>query len=434
MSDKKIKIIDSVMGSGKSTYAINYINDNIDENFIIVVPTKSEQQRYKKALDRAVFLPNLDDCADRLLQSFNWAVEDGKTIVTTHKLLECWDSTSITEIKKRDYTLILDEVIDVVMPISIHKNDFELLESTGLIQLESVPDKEGLHKIKAVQGKEYEGKLKHFLEQVRHDNVFQVNDKFHVWLASAEKLQAFDDVFVLTYMFNGQQLKGWLEVYDIPYILHSIAEGQLVSYQKSSGLQFKNLITVNEDKALNAPYSRYGSLSVSDYEKSKPAKISKLRNGIRSFLRSHSGTDARLNLVTTFKSHETVLLREPFLFCVAGVKRPKLQEMTAEDKAERYCFSPYNTKATNLYRHKAAVAYPVNIFPRPEIEHFFKRHLSGHDSTTFKDLYALSTMIQFIWRSRIRDGLPIDVYVPSKRMRGLLQDWLNDDLLSAELT
>ena len=126
MSDKKIKIIDSVMGSGKSTYAINYINDNIDENFIIVVPTKSEQQRYKKALDRDVFLPNLNEGDDRLLQSFNWAVMDGKTIVTTHKLLECWDSTSINEIKKKGYTLILDEVIDVINPVTVKKNDFDM--------------------------------------------------------------------------------------------------------------------------------------------------------------------------------------------------------------------------------------------------------------------------------------------------------------------
>jgi len=32
-----IKVIDSIMGSGKSTFAINYINDNPDKDFIVVV-------------------------------------------------------------------------------------------------------------------------------------------------------------------------------------------------------------------------------------------------------------------------------------------------------------------------------------------------------------------------------------------------------------
>ena len=34
-------------------------------------------------------------------------------------------------------------------------------------------------------------------------------------------------------------------------------------------------------------------------------------------------------------------------------------------------------------------------------------------------------LIQFIYRSAIRDGKPIIVYVPSKRMRELLKDWIN---------
>ena len=41
-----------------------------------------------------------------------------------------------------------------------------------------------------------------------------------------------------------------------------------------------------------------------------------------------------------------------------------------------------------------------------------------------EDAYALSTMIQWIWRSAIRDGHEIYIYVPSKRMRELLLDWV----------
>lgn len=41
--------------------------------------------------------------------------------------------------------------------------------------------------------------------------------------------------------------------------------------------------------------------------------------------------------------------------------------------------------------------------------------------------YALSEMLQFIWRSAIRDGKEIWVYIPSIRMRELLKQWIKDN-------
>ena len=41
--------------------------------------------------------------------------------------------------------------------------------------------------------------------------------------------------------------------------------------------------------------------------------------------------------------------------------------------------------------------------------------------------FALSEFLQWLWRSRIRDGLPIKVCILPKRMRKLFQDWLELD-------
>ena len=43
-----------------------------------------------------------------------------------------------------------------------------------------------------------------------------------------------------------------------------------------------------------------------------------------------------------------------------------------------------------------------------------------------QDGYALSEMLQWIWRSAIRDGKEINLYIPSKRMRTLLTDWIDE--------
>lgn len=45
-----------------------------------------------------------------------------------------------------------------------------------------------------------------------------------------------------------------------------------------------------------------------------------------------------------------------------------------------------------------------------------------------EDGYALSEMLQFIWRSAIRNGEPIEIYIPSKRMRELLIKYLNNEI------
>lgn len=43
-----------------------------------------------------------------------------------------------------------------------------------------------------------------------------------------------------------------------------------------------------------------------------------------------------------------------------------------------------------------------------------------------EDAFATSEMIQWIWRSAIRKGEPITLYIPSDRMRNLFIKWLNN--------
>lgn len=54
----------------------------------------------------------------------------------------------------------------------------------------------------------------------------------------------------------------------------------------------------------------------------------------------------------------------------------------------------------------------------------YKNNKDAISSHVDEDAYALSEMLQWIWRSSIRDGKPINIYIPSKRMRTLLMNWL----------
>ena len=40
------------------------------------------------------------------------------------------------------------------------------------------------------------------------------------------------------------------------------------------------------------------------------------------------------------------------------------------------------------------------------------------------DLYQPTELIEWVWRSRVRKGEPITLYLPSPRMRRLFEEWL----------
>jgi hypothetical protein len=86
-------------------------------------------------------------------------------------------------------------------------------------------------------------------------------------------------------------------------------------------------------------------------------------------------------------------------------------------------FLPSNSRATNAYKDRTCLAYCLNRFIDPLIVKFFEKH----NVTVSENEYALSEMLQFIWRSAIREGKEINVYIPSKRMRDLLIQWIKDN-------
>ena len=85
-------------------------------------------------------------------------------------------------------------------------------------------------------------------------------------------------------------------------------------------------------------------------------------------------------------------------------------------------FISCTARATNDYKSRHCLAYCVNIFFHPEIKKFF----SSRGIEVDEDMYALSEMLQWIWRSAIRENEDIYIYIPSKRMRNLLLEWLKN--------
>lgn len=84
-------------------------------------------------------------------------------------------------------------------------------------------------------------------------------------------------------------------------------------------------------------------------------------------------------------------------------------------------FLPCNCRSVNEYADRRCLAYCLNVFVNPIILNYFLYY----NVYLNEDSYALTEMLQWIWRSGIRNGESINIYIPSARMRNLLEIWIN---------
>ena len=126
------------------------------------------------------------------------------------------------------------------------------------------------------------------------------------------------------------------------------------------------------------------------------------------FRRTHKDKPAKCRMWTVFKGNDS-----------SGVPEGCVKKLA--DKGYLNSHVQYNARATNKYREKTVLAYLVNVYMNlPDKQFYLSRGLDVDE-----DMYSLSVLVQWIWRSAIRDGEDIYIYIPSRRMRELLINWIN---------
>jgi hypothetical protein len=81
---------------------------------------------------------------------------------------------------------------------------------------------------------------------------------------------------------------------------------------------------------------------------------------------------------------------------------------------------PNTTRGTNEYAHASHLIYLYDQYPNPAYLSFLGR--AG--DRELQERYALAELIQVIYRTRVRTGEKVVVYIPSPRMRRLLEEYL----------
>ena len=415
----KVTVIDSIMGSGKTTSLINMMNENTEEKFIYITPYRDEIDRVISNCPNRYFETpknfdkmNLKTCTK--YEDLIKIIEQDINVVSTHALFQTFDENIIKVLKEHKYTLILDEVAQVVEEINISPDDVRMLINEGVIIINK--DKRIIW-----SDDEYDGEFIKYKEPFKNGEVYLYGNSVIIWCFPCEIFNCFDRVIISTYLFKGQLQCYYFQVNNIDFEYKSAVksindkgeyEFNIVDYTEEYDYKsLSKLINIYEGK-LNAigedKDGRKKPLSSTWYKEATGEKLKLVQNNTYNYFRNICNKKSNEVLWTVFKFR-------------AETPETKKNRMTkVKPNGYNKSFETCNCRATNKYRDRDTVAYLINRYNSPAIINFFKDRGAEVD----EDAFALSELLQFIWRSCIRDGKPINVYIPSKRMRALLKSWL----------
>lgn len=416
----KIKVVDSIMGQGKTTWAINYMKENPDKRFLFVTPFLEEVERIMKEVPnmKTPFV-NFKDNKPKF-ETLRDLTFKGENIATTHALFSKLDMDMKENLMAGDYVLILDEVTNVAERFNFEtESDEEMFfNEVGEVDAEGyVCWKDDKYKASKYQKKSvfYDVML-----LCLNKNLIKIKENMYMWELPISSFNCFKDIYILTYMFEGSILAPYFKLNNIQYKYLSVVKGNLTQYTpttKEQKEELKKLINIIEQPKLNEIGDNFWSLSSTWHEdKTRDLKNSiyskKLKANTTNFFKNICKGNAKENMVSVFdKSYEAI------------------KDKGWSSKVSSYI--AFNMKATNKFRHKKNLAYLVNVFVHGDIKTYFQqRH---PDINVNEKVYALNILIQWIWRSRIRNqdlkhkDRYINLYLPSRRMREILTEWLNSD-------
>jgi hypothetical protein len=417
-----IIVLDSIMGSGKTTYMLNYLNevqaiqdedpfDGLKRRFLYVTPTLAEVDRVTAHCPTLRF-HDPEPIHGRKLWDLGRLIAEGRNVCTTHALFSMLTREIYDLLRERNYTLVIDEVVTCVDLLrSLRAADRKMLFDGDYVR---IGDRNHLVWNHA-RYPDYRGRFDDIRNLCDNGNLVAYGRNpttglptVLIWEFPADFLRCFEQVYILTYLFYGSPMLSYFKAEGLDFTMNAVREGQLICWQDSDEgaikAKLRDLITIYTGpmNSVGDPQPKSQPLSATWFEReSNDDAVRRLRQSTINFFERIAATPSVLNAWTTFKDARSRL------------------------KGYGYArgFISLGTKATNDHIAKRSMAYLANIFHQPVIKGFFKER----GIHVYEEMHALSEMIQWIWRSGIRRGDPITVFVPSKRMRDLLNIWLDAD-------
>lgn len=453
---ENIQVIDAPCGSGKTEYIIRYMNDHSEQRFLYISPLREMFDRIEgkgqyegRGVVAPFRTPDNKNHKHTKLESIKQLLRAGANIMSTHALFMMFDDEAIEILKSRDYHLIIDEAINAATVIKTAKttekneendeddifhdldqrvraDDINFLVQHGAAKI----DADNYGAIEWID--DYEGGEDHryadLEKMIKSGAMSQVKDTFLIWHFPTKVLAVFKNITVLTYRFRHSIMRCYLDFNEMNYDHKTVVwvdnAPQLTDFTEEveTGSQWAKYVNIFEGQKLNAIGVREKGksypLSYTWYGKPvNSTDLKTLKNNCTNYFRHKMKAPTNAVMWTTYKAAKDRIAPSGYTAI----------DIVAEDGtiAKEKTFVACTCKATEHYKDKYILAYLIDRHLNPGLERFFEQK----GITIDKNEWALSELIQWLFRSRIRDSRAEDrnvyIYIPSARMRKLLKKWLD---------
>ena len=421
----EVEILDNIMGSGKTTEIIKWMDSKYaTEKFIYVSPLLSEVKdggRISRDCKNVKFhFPHTEEHStktDHLLE----LLEQGLNVCCTHSLYLLMTNKHFQEIKKQGYTIIIDEELNIIDSY----DEYSPFDLDSLISLGCIEKQESDGMLVWVRDDENFDKSIHayhkFKRHVENGLIYSTkrSDSMMVSQLPIKLFSVAKRTIIITYMFEGNVLSSFLKLKGIKY--KPFTEVVTKQVRKSD---IKNLITlfrpdskwvkINNLRLSNTWYTTSGKGNATESD------INFISKFIEYFARK-CDIDYK-QLMYTFPKYR----RWDSITTRGGVKRKVIKPRSLIDRKEddgsvEKCWIATQTRATNDYAHKTHLCHLFNRYPNRSV----KAYLQDYGYDVNDDVFAVSELVQWVWRSAIRNNEPIVLCIASSRMKKLFLEWLD---------
>lgn len=426
------------------------MNANKDDNFVYCTPYLDEITRIRKGTNYRFDEPEYfivdkstgDYINTTKIDCFEDMLANSKDIAVSHTtFLNATDKT-IQLIEDGEYTLILDEALEAVQEF----NDIQTVDDRQAMNADDIKtliegnfiyiDNNG--KVSWTGNKrEQESKFREVQRMADLGRLYIARNKLLVTVFPPEMFSAFKKVYILSYMINAEIIIPYFKLFGIEYQKSSITKDEntglykLIPYSIDQDIEYrkrlKNLVNLCEKEKINNTTRTLSKRWFETNKNSKQNGIEKLKKDIKHFWRCCVPNARATNgdiMWTTYKDFRKSI-SIPRYNIIRQITKKEMNDLSPNELKELEkklnCFVPCNTKATNLYSDRWALVYACRLSRNPYIDSLFEDFGINPNS----DLYGLSSLIQWINRSRLRNGEPIELYIPSSKLKKQFSDWLN---------
>lgn len=408
-NNNKIEVLDAIMGVGKTEAIIDWMNNNPDNKYIYVSPLLSETE--VRIPDGCLALnfkaPNTDEF-DTKAEHLYHLLNKGENVAITHSLFTDLTTKHVFAIDKNDYTLIIDEEIDFVYSYegAYKPTDIETLLNSGHITI----DEDNLGRVDWLwddssfkEGSIYT-RLKN-LSELEMLYVAKRSKSMMVIQLPISLVKAVNRCIVISYMFNGSVMDNFMRMRGLD--IKPFTEVTLSRTERQIKENARNLIEIFTTPGVEGVNNL--AFSVNWYKNTTSKTTwNKVANAIRSACRKANSADDVMYTV----QKDSVIKKS---------SKSKVKMRIRDYSAEK-CYVSCNTRATNDYSDKSVLVHCYNRYPNAKI----LSYLQDYGFVVDSDRFALSELVQWVWRSRIRKGQNIKICIIPIRMKRIFISWLND--------